>query len=337
MWRRLIQALLISLVFGLLGLGLVFWLGKIKLEQLLLIRQLSPFYLALSVLALLGSFALAGLRLQHLCRRLNFSLKFRHAVRTHILGIFSATVTPGGSGSTPAMAMTLQYQGLNSGQAWATTITLFVADAIFHVWSLPLSIIFLRWRGLYPTGILWTIAGILAVVVTAFLAYLLLFRLRWLKPLFSWVFRGYLLRFRKGALRFVDSLLESNHYFLGAPWSFYAMAQFYSALSWFCFFCVLTFLAWGLNISITPLSSAAWQIATTTVSYFVPTPGGSGFFELGTSLLLMGHGNDDAVPAALLIWRMLTYYIFFLLGPILGGYILLKRLQDPNRTSDPSM
>jgi glycosyltransferase 2 family protein len=328
MFRRLAQVLLLSLVFGVAGFAVIFLRGGIRLEQLLLIRQLSPLYLLLALLSLLGAFIVSGLRLIHLCKRLGHKLKLRHAIRSQILSIFSSSVTPGGSGATPALALILHYQGLSSGQAWATAISVFVADAIFHVWSLPLAIILLRWLGLYPKGPLFTIVGVLAIFVTALIAYILLFRLRWLKLLFSWLFRGVLLRFRKRALRFADSLLESNHYFLGAPWRFYGITQLYTVLSWFCFFCILTFLANGLQIRINTFASAAWQIVTTTVSYFVPTPGGSGFFELGTSLLLIGSGNDNAVPAALLAWRILTYYIFFLLGPIFGGYMLLNRLNQ---------
>jgi glycosyltransferase 2 family protein len=337
MWRRLTQVLVLSIVFAVAGFAVVFLRGGLKFEQLGAIRQLSPLFLFLALLTLFASFVLAGLRLRHLCSRLSLRLKFRHALRAHILGIFSATVTPGGSGATPAVALMLQYQGLTSGQAWATSLAVFVADAIFHVWSLPLAIIlFLRWHGLYPQGVVWTIAGILAIVITALIAYILLFRLRWLGPLFRWLFRGALLRFRKRALRFVASLLESNHYFTGASWGFYGLTQLYTALSWFCFFCVLTFLAKGLQLHISALASAAWQIATTTVSYFVPTPGGSGFFELGTSFLLLGRGNDNAVPAVLLAWRILTFYSFFVLGPLLGGYVLVKRLQEPTGNGDPS-
>jgi glycosyltransferase 2 family protein len=328
MWRRLAQALLISILFGILGFAVIFLRGGIKLEQLGVIRQLSPLFLGCAILALLLSFTFSGLRMQHLARRLQHRLALRHAIRAHILSNFSATVTPGGSGATPAIAFILQYQGLTSGQAWAIGIAIFVSDAIFHVWSLPLAILFLRWHGLYPKGIGWTVAGILAIVVTALIAYVLLFRLRWLTPIFRWLLRGPLLRFRKNALRFVDSLLESNHYFTGASWGFYALTQLYTFLAWFSFFGILTFLANGLLLHISPIASAAWQIATTTVSYFVPTPGGSGFFELGTSLLLLGRGNDNAVPAVLLVWRVITFYLFFLLGPILGGYILLKSMNQ---------
>ncbi len=333
MWRRLVQALLLSLAFGIAGIALVFYFGKIKPQQLSVIRQLSPLYLLLALLSLFTSFSLAGLRVRHLCSRLSHRLKFRYALRAHILSTFSGTVTPGGSGATPAMALMLQYQGLTSGQAWATGIAIFVADAIFHVWGLPLAILFLRWQGLYPKGVLWTVGGILAIAVTALIAYILLFRLRWLEPVFRWLLRGPLLRFRKGALRFVASLLESNHYFTGASWGFYGLTQLYTFLSWFCFFLVLTLLAKGLELHLSVIASAAWQIATTTISYFVPTPGGSGFFELGTSLLLLGRGNDNAVPAVLLTWRLLTYYIFFLLGPILGGYVLLKSMDQKAKGS----
>lgn len=328
MWRRLVQALLLSSLFGVLGLALVFWLGKIRLEQLLLIRQLSLRSLLFAVTALLTSFVFAALRLQHYCRRLHHHLKLRHAIRTHILGCFSASVTPSGSGAQPAIALTLQYHGLTTGQAWAVGIALFVADILFFLWSLPVALVFLRLHGIYPATPLATAVAVASVLIAALLAYLTIYRLNWLVPLSRWLFRGVLLRFRRGALRFVDSLLESNHHFTGAPWNFYAVGQIWTLLSWFTSFQILTLLALGLDIKVPVLASSAWQIVTNALAFVVPTPGGSGFFELGTSFLLLGRGHDEVVPAILLTWRVLTFYLFFLLGPVFGGYLILKSLSE---------
>ncbi|MGL4611311.1 MAG: lysylphosphatidylglycerol synthase transmembrane domain-containing protein [Trueperaceae bacterium] len=327
MWRRLTQALVVSLLFGLLGFGLVFFRGG-RPEQLLEIRKLSPAFLALAISALVLSFVFAAFRLQHLCKRLNHSLKFRHALRTHILGIFSAAVTPSGGGSTPAIALSLQYQGLSSAQAWATGIALFVADAIFLLWTLPFALIFLRVHNLYPNTLWWNTVAVIAVGVTAFIAYVFIFRLQWLEPIFRSILRGPLLRFRKDAIRFVGSLVESNRIFTGAPWGFYGITQLWTLLSWVSFFFILTFLARGLDIAIPVIASEAWQLVVTALSFAVPTPGGSGFFEFGTSVLLLDKGNNEAVPAVLLIWRVMTFYIFFMLGPVLGGYILFKQMSQ---------
>ncbi len=325
MWRRLTQALVISILFGVLGFALVFLRGG-RPEQLLEMRKLSPTFLGLAVLALGLSFLFAAFRLQHLCRRLEHTLKLRHAVRTHILGIFSAAVTPSGGGSTPAIALSLQYQGLSSARAWATGIALFVADLVFMLWTLPVSLIFLRVHNLYPNTLWWNAVAVIAVGVTAFVAYVFIYRLQWLEPIFRRVLRGPLLRFRKAALRFVESLLKSNRVFTGAPWGFYAVTQLWTVLSWVSFFAILTLLARGLNVAIPILASEAWQLVVTALSFAVPTPGGSGFFEFATSVLLLDKGNNGAVPAVLLLWRFMTFYLFFLLGPILGGYILLRRM-----------
>lgn len=330
MWRRLTQAVILSILFGALGFALVFFRGG-RPEQLLEIRKLSPLFLMLAITALLLSFVFAAFRLQHLCRRLEHPLKFRHALRTHILGIFSAAVTPSGGGSTPAIALSLQYQGLSSAQAWATGIALFVADVIFMLWTLPIALIFLRVHNLYPNTIWWNTVAVIAVIMTAFIAYLFIYRLQWLEPIFRYILRGPLLRFRKAALRFVGSLLESNRIFTGASWGFYGITQFWTTLSWICFFFILTCLARGLNIDIPIIASEAWQLVVTALSFAVPTPGGSGFFEFATSVLLLDKGNNSAVPAVLLMWRVMTFYLFFVLGPILGGYILLKQMNQAKR------
>jgi glycosyltransferase 2 family protein len=330
MWRRLSQALVISILFGALGFALVFVRGG-RPEQLLEIRKLSPIFLSLAVLALLLSFLFAALRLQHLCKRLKHTLKFRHALRTHILGIFSAAVTPSGGGSTPAIALSLQYQGLSTPQSWATGIALFVADLIFMLWTLPVSLIFLRVHRLYPTTLWWNAVAVIAVIVTAFVAYVFIYRLQWLEPIFRYLLRGPLLRFRKNALRFVASLLESNRIFTGASWGFYVVTQLWTTLSWISFFFILTCLARGLNVAIPVIASEAWQLVVTALSFAVPTPGGSGFFEFATSVLLLDKGNNEAVPAVLLVWRFMTFYLFFILGPVMGGYILLKSMSQDKK------
>jgi hypothetical protein len=327
MWRRLVQAIILSIFFGLLGSAFLFFRGG-KLVQLLEIRKLSPIFLSLAMTALLLSFVFAAFRLQHLCKPLNHLLTFRHALRTHILGIFSATVTPSGGGATPAIALSLQYQGLSSAQAWATAIALFVADTTFMLWTLPMSLLFLRLHNLYPNTLWWNTVALIAIMVTACIAYVLIYRLQWIEPIFRYILRGPLLRFRRGALRFAASLLESNQIFTGASWKFYGVTQLWTLLSWVTYFSILTFLAKGLNIAIPIIASQAWQLVVTALSFAVPTPGGSGFFEFATSVLLLDKGNNEAVPAILLSWRFLTYYLFFILGPVLGGYILLKHMNQ---------
>lgn len=334
MQATILRALALSLVFS--GLGLAWVIYQVGSPQdLLVVRKLPLPYLGAALGALFLSYLFAAWRLQYLCKRLEFRLYLRHALRTHILGVFSTTVTPGGSGSLPAVALILNHQGLASGSAWAVGVSIFAADALFHAWGMPLALTSLYLLGLYPTSPIWIILGIVATLLTAALAYLVLFKLVWLEPLTRSFLRGPLLRFRRSGLRFIQSLLESNALFLNASVSWHVSVQAFTVLSWGSLFLILFFLARGFGIQLSVLATEAAQMVVTILSTVVPTPGGSGFFELGISYLLIGEGNDSAVPAVILLWRLLTYYLYFVLGPLLGGYLLLKRLQQREELQQP--
>lgn len=320
----IVRALLLSLLFS--GLGLAWVIFRVG-GDLLVIRRLPIVSLSLAVAALLVSFLFSAWRLQYLASRLHQPLKLHHAARTHILGMFSAAVTPGGSGTTPAMALLLMHQGFSGGQAWATAVTTFAADAFFHAWSMPLALAALLLLGIYPRSALALGLGVLAILITLAVGYLVFFKLVWLTPIARLLLRGPLLRFRRRGLRFLEKLLEANHAFASASWRWHLPLQTLTLLAWISFFAVLFFLAQGLGIHLGLLATEAGVMVVMVLSTMIPTPGGSGFFELGLSYLLLGHGGNDAVPAVILIYRLLTYYALFLIGPLLGGYVLLQRLQ----------
>ena len=106
------NALLLSVALS--GLGMGFALYSVGGPRALLkVGQLSPTYLALATLSLVASFVLSAVRLRFITRALGFDVKLRYAVRAHVLGMFSAAVTPGGSGSMPGLALTLGLQGMS--------------------------------------------------------------------------------------------------------------------------------------------------------------------------------------------------------------------------------
>ena len=333
-WRPLV----VSLLFSAAGLTWVI-LRVGSVSDLLVIRDLPVVAVAGSLAAMALGFLFAGLRLKLLCHRLGFELGLHHAVRAHLLGMFGATVTPGGSGNLPAIAITLQHHGQSSGRAWAVGAAVFGADATFHAWSTPIALAILYATRLYPRSALWIALGLAALLIAGAVAYLVQFRLGWLTPLARWVLRGPLLRWRTRGLRFVDVMVEANRLFARAPLRFYLQIQLYSLLAALSFYAILYLLAHGLAVDVSFWTVAAALTVINVMASFVPTPGGSGFFELGISYLLVARGGGAAVPAIVLIWRALTYYSTFLLGPMLGGYLLASRspaAEDaPPGTGDP--
>ncbi|MEJ2287881.1 MAG: lysylphosphatidylglycerol synthase transmembrane domain-containing protein [Deinococcales bacterium] len=330
-WRPLV----VSLLFSAAGLTWVI-LRVGSVSDLLAVRDLPAVAVAGALLAMAGGFLFAGLRLQLLCRRLGFDLKLHHAVRAHLLGMFGATVTPGGSGNLPAIAITLQHHGQSGGRAWAVGAAVFGADATFHAWATPIALAILYATHLYPRTPLWLGLGLTALVIAGLVAYLVQFRLAWLTPLARWVLRGPLARWRASGLRFVDVMVEANRFFARAPLRFHLRVQLYSLLAALSFYAILYLLALGLSVDISFWTIAAALTVINVMASFVPTPGGSGCFELGISSLLLARGGGAAVPAIVLVWRVLTYYSTFLIGPMLGGYLLASRSLEPHdRRSGP--
>lgn len=331
MQRKLIQSLVLSLIFSALGLAWVIY--KVgSAQELALIKTAPPLALVYSLLALLLSFVLSGLRIRLLVQRLGHKLNLFYAIRIHILGIFSANVTPGGSGSAPAIAFSLQYQGVEKSKSWAVAVALFTSDTLFLSWSLPLTLIIVWFSGLYPAGLGWLVMGISATLITSFMTYVLAFRLEYLYGFAAAVLRGPFVKFREQGLAFVRSVVKSNRLFAEAPVSWYLLTQVVATASWIAYFSVLFFVARGFATTVGFWLTQAWQLMVTALSFTIPTPGGSGFIEFGMSFLLLNKGNDGAAPAIIVLWRLLTYYLFFVLGPLLGGYMFLKRLQDQSNS-----
>ncbi|MEJ2666849.1 MAG: lysylphosphatidylglycerol synthase transmembrane domain-containing protein [Deinococcales bacterium] len=323
-WR----SLAVSLVFSAAGLAwVVFRVGSVS--DLLAVKRMPAVYVLGAIAALGVAFLFSGLRLQLLCRRLGFRLGLHHAVRAHILGMFSATVTPGGSGNMPAIALTLQHHGQRSGRAWAVGVAVFGADALFHSWTTPIALGILYQDRLYPRSPFWLGLGVGALVVAATVAYVVQFRLSWLEPLARTVLRGPLIRWRRQGLRFIDVMLEANRLFASAPVRFYLLVQLYSLLAGLSFYSILYLLARGLSLDATLWGIAAALTIINVIATFIPTPGGSGVFEFGISYLLVARGGGAAVPAVVLVWRVITYYSIFLIGPMLGGYLLARRSLAP--------
>ena len=327
MTRTIVRSMLVSLVLTAVGVvWVVYSVGEPS--DLLVVLDLQPAFGILAVASALAAFSFAALRMVYVCRRMSFPLRFRHALRTHLLSMFSAAVTPGGAGNTPAIALMLQHHGASSSAAWATGVAVFRADAVFHAWGVPFALIGLFALGTIPPTRAWLLVGGVTLVATVLFAWILQFKLHWLRPVASRLLRGPLLRFRRAGIRFVDGTLGSDRLFAQAPLPWQVNVQVLTAASWLAYFSVLYFLALGLGVPLSWLEAIAMQLVVVTTSVVVPTPGGSGFFEVGVSWLLIAEGGGENVPAVVLLWRLVTFYSSFVFGPLLGGYVVAKRLQS---------
>lgn len=318
------RPLLLSVACGVLGLGAALIFGKP--EDLLVIRQLTAHTLLICALLMLLSFVSGGLRILFLAHQLGYRVRFWSAVRSHILGLFSAAITPSGSGNAPAIALMLTRDGVSTPHAWSVALYTGVVDLLFFAWGVPASLVVLAATGHIPEGRWLIVVGVVVSVLFMGLWYLVAFHLgaapRLIIRLFSW---RPLRRFRSRATTFSRSLSQTITRLSATTWRGELYLQVLAMGTHLSIFAMFPVIATNLGLRLEPIPTVATLFLVYIVSHVVPTPGGSGFLELTLPLLLVPERPALALPVVL-VWRLVSFYSIFILGPSLGGAALAKRL-----------
>lgn len=321
---RLLRPLLLSLVCGVLGLGAALIFGKPK--DLLVIRQLSGRTLLVCALLMLVSFVCGGLRIILLARLLGYRLRFWSAVRSHILGLFSAAITPSGSGNAPAIALMLARDGVSTAHAWSVALYTGIVDLLLFAWGVPAALVVLHLTEHLPPGRWLIVVGLIVSVLFLGLWYLVAFHLsaapRLILRLFSW---RPLRRFRSRATTFSRSLSQTVSRLSATTRLEQLYLQTLSVGTHLSIFAMFPAIAANLGLRLEFIPTVATLFLAYIVSHVVPTPGGSGFMEL-TLPLLLEPGRPALVAPVVIVWRLISFYSVFILGPSLGGAALAKRL-----------
>ena len=95
-----------------------------------------------------------------------------------------------------------------------------------------------------------------------------------------------------------------------------------TAAGWFSGFVLFWLLLRLYGVEANPLATLAILSSITLVSHLVPTPGASGFMEAAVGFSI---GAGGGAAAALLVWRLASFYVIFLLGPPASWLLYLPR------------
>lgn len=317
-----------SLGLGLLGVYLVVGDALFRADTYRLHHLSAP--LALVGLVLFAAYwLLPAWRLKVLSHAQGQRLPFITALMLHILGLFSSAVTPGGSGSAPAIAAGFQQVGGSWGQGVSVALQIMVLDFVFFGWVLPLSLLYLlltRFAVMSPKLLALAIGCGLAALGGALIlgryprlavrGFLWLARRRWLA------------RARARLIAAARDYYRSSRLLKQISWRRWLSLQLLSALSWLSGFALLWLLIDRQHrLPLTPM--LALLSVSTLLSYAVPTPGGAGFIEFAVGYGIAARLEQSELAAPLLLWRLATFYLVFLLGPLAAWLLFsggLKRV-----------
>lgn len=323
MSRRLWQTLIVSLLLSLAGLAVVlFWLGEPG--DLAHLQRLSWRSLLGATLLLLVSFAAGGLRLGGLLRLAGARVDPLRATRAYILGLFAASITPSGGGNGPAIALSLQRDGVRAHVAWSAAVYSSVLDLFFYAWSIPVGALVLRAAGLLPDArLLWLAFALSAVCLL--LWYGLAFHLGRLRRALGALFSLRLLRrFRRPVVRLLDDVSRATGTMARGHPPTQLLLHLLSLVTHGAVYAIFYVFTDALGSALALLPTLSVILLVSAAGHVVPTPGASGYLELALTYLFSRHASPAVVATAVIAYRAVSYYAAILLGAVLGGTVLVS-------------
>lgn len=271
-----------------------------------------------------------GLKLWVLCRNQKIPISLRSAVLVHLAAMFAAAVTPGNAAVGPATAVALRRLVAPFGRGMGVAVQVSILDMIYFAWAVPVSLGFLIFSSTIrlPAG---AEVAALAVALLSLVGAVFLSRYPRLVVRLILAFarlplsRRYAPRLRKVARDYY----RGARAFRRMPTPTWLALQALTAAGWFSGFVLFWLLLelYGADAGLPQTLALLNSIVL--VSHLVPTPGGSGFIEAALGLSVGAGG----VAGALIVWRLLTYHVIFLLGPLAGWLLYLSQPASPTSGS----
>ncbi len=291
----------------------------------------TTFVFLLLAIALIVIRDLAGMGRLYLLadKKLGFGALFR----IRMLYEFTSAVTPSAAGGSTLEMIFINREGIKFGRSTAICILSLFLDELCLVLLFPLVFLF------FPVADFFTIAGNSATAIASLFAAGYIAKLVWVSILFvgifvkpeaiSWMISKlfsikWLKKWKLKAFRTAVDIKACSKEMRHKPWHFWLSNILLSIVLWVSRFLIVNALILAFVHSDTVLSYfdhvvvMLRQAIVMVVMMIAPTPGGSGFIEVMFESYL-----GDFIPKGMalllivMVWRMLTYYNYLIIGAII--------------------
>lgn len=306
--------------------------GKVAFAQALTLPAHA--YAVLLAVIVVNWFARA-LKLHLLFRRLGATPKFARTFTASQAIDFAFMTTPAGVGGYAASVYCARRIGMSLSAATTLTAVDQLLDLAFFTLALPIAALTLIWTDLPRllwAGAFFASAFTITVAICAFLMR---------RRLGAWIFgdnalvrRWPSLRRKQHHLREFIASVQSDSRLLaggGIPWlvgiAILTMVQWLTRYG--VFWVALTLLGQHVPFALTLLSQSLILHA----AMWTGIPSGGGGAELGLSAVLLPLAPSEIIASALLLWRLVTFYLCLISGLTAIAVLALWRKRD--RTGEP--
>jgi len=252
-------------------------------------------------------------------------LSWRQAFHINVLSEFTSAVTPAIVGGSSLVVIFLIKEGINAGRSTTIMFVNLLLDELFFLTVCPLVFLFIPLDQLFNSSSV--IVSTFAVVFTS----LYITRLVWTSIMFigifrrpNWIRHMLLTLFRLPVLRrwysnvdlLTNNLVQASKEIGSHSYWFWIKAFGMTLITWSARFLVVNAVFMAFNPSaFNHLVVFARQLILWVYMVVSPTPGGSGVTEYAFKEYYRDvFSSDSAIIFVTLIWRLISYYLYLLLG-----------------------
>lgn len=260
----------------------------------------------------------------------NGALTWKRAIRTDLMCAFTSAITPSAVGGSALAIFYLNREGIAIGRATTLTLTTLFLDELFFVIFCPIIVCLLPWESLFGGGfetegaalllggIKWVfwIVYICIVIYTAILYFAILGRPDAMQRLLKRLANMRLLRrWRRNLFTIAENMSNTSEWVKGRNMRWWVKVFSSTMISWFSRYFVVNALFWTFVPGADQLLVFGRQFVVWVVLMVSPTPGGSGISEwLFANYYGDLIGNVGIAAVLALAWRLLSYYIYLVIG-----------------------
>jgi hypothetical protein len=274
----------------------------------------------------------------------DYRMTWKKAFNIIMLWEFSSAISPSVVGGTGPAIFFLHKEGISLGKSTAVILTAIFLDELFFIISVPI-VYAIFGSNIFPPEsvkideILFAFFGgySLILVYTLFLAYALFVNPHLFKSFISWVFLfPILVRWRMRARKSANQLIRTSAQLKGQPPSYWIKSMVATIFSWTGRYWVINFMLMAFIAGPYTLADQflifARQLSMWIILLISPTPGGAGVAEFVFSDFLGDFIPNESWYAPLaLIWRLISYYPYLIIGVIILP-LWIKRVFRDDKT-----
>lgn len=272
-------------------------------------------------------------------------ISWRRALRVDLMCAFTSAITPSVVGGSAFAIFYLNREGVDVGRATTLTLTTLFLDELFFVVFCPIIVMFMPLESLFGgTGstvldgievVFWLVyAGIVVWTTILFLGIIVMPHA--VQRILTRLFSIRLLRRWLPAIESTTANMVSTSAWVrscSAGWWIRVFSA--TVVSWFSRYLIVNAIFWAFVPDASQLLVFCRQFVVWVVLMVSPTPGGSGLSEwIFTEYYGDIIGSGDLAVVMALIWRLITYYLYLVIGVVLIPGYFKKKKTDVSLPSD---